>query len=210
MTLVRVTQLSNKETSLLKFAAESLRGDNLALEKIIQPRRALAVPGDKGKTLLPLIREFDQAAGTPVFIQVVPDFEAQVLANDIAFVLGGHHWQLEFVTESRTHVSPMAAGGMGVEIWTWQPKEKPPTALTTPEARGWAAGETLSKYLELLELDAPHFDCDPSQPTNFDTAPLGAAAPLAFGPPRDAVVVYIGMKPVSWMVFKAQHPLDEK
>ncbi len=101
----RIARLNN-ETEILK-------ADNLALQKLMLPRRlgsliSITSPDD---SILPTPAELQfsgikQFPGTPVVIQVVPDFEAQTLANDMLAVLTAFGWKPSIVGEARSRLSP--------------------------------------------------------------------------------------------------------
>jgi hypothetical protein len=90
-----------KEAADANLNAERLNAENLAFEKLFAPRRVFwSIPREK----FSLITALDQFKGTLALLQVVPDFEAKVLASDILIVLQGHGWSARYAESSETNL----------------------------------------------------------------------------------------------------------
>lgn len=114
--------VATEATAKLNLQAEQLRNDNLALQRLMLPRRlgsvvAITSPDEPdtppaAETQFAGIRAFSNVR---VLLQVVPDFEAQTLANDMLFVLGAFGWHVEQIDESISRLSPrLIADGVQV------------------------------------------------------------------------------------------------
>jgi hypothetical protein len=157
--------------------------ENTDLRTFMQPRRAMGfkLASDReGLTLVDNLREF---TGVHLFIQSLPDTEPSILANDIAFLLTGMKWNVRLVGPGETRIA-LARMQPGVRVFTWRPKQVPPSSHIGARDRGWAAGEALTKYLDSEIPFVSHPDVSSMQIERF--------APFGFNPPEDAVVVFIG------------------
>lgn len=192
---------ANERAEAAQLEQEKLKASNLALRDAVKPRRMGFVPKDKYEEFKTVLAEIHKAAGTLLLIQVVPDdFEATVLANDIAYALSHSDWRIRYVSEAETGVSPIfigfGAGLSGISVVTWQQIESPigGHADEMPKARAWAAGEALSKYLTIVGLDTNHWGVDPPRLVGNNDV----FTPEEFRPPLDAVVLFVGPKDV-WL-----------
>jgi hypothetical protein len=172
-----LTEEENKTrlaASVANERAARLTAENLAFEKILEPRR---ISFDTRRENFVNIANLDNFKGTPVFIQAVPDFEAKVLASDIRWILLGHQWVVEYVDEYKTHWPPQAIED-GVSIVTHAPTLRPSLSNA-----GWNAGKAVA---DLLNGSSIHvWDI-------LHRVGLGFA-----GVPDNAVVIDVGMKPVA-------------
>jgi hypothetical protein len=99
-------ETARAEAAKANERAQQLRADNLALQAGIRPRRFSFM----GWTVHPervaaIYAQLKPYAGTIALIQVVPDFEAQMFARDIASVLVANGWKPQLVTEKESHMS---------------------------------------------------------------------------------------------------------
>lgn len=180
------------DAAKLSVEAERLKADNLALQKLIQPREFptpvelgvlpnVVVPG------APYFNFITKYKDTPVVIQHVNDFEAETLANDMAATLAGFGWRPEIVTEAQTGI-PSRFIQKGVEV-------------TFPKTGKYGdAARDLAGAFSNVGLTGPMIDGYPSElhasgyATKSDGSSVMKSYP-SFDPPRDTVVVLIGMKP---------------
>jgi hypothetical protein len=180
-------------SSEANLKAEQLRTDNLALQKIIQPRRlgSLIRISSPNSPDIPPEAEL-QFSGikkfidTPVVIQVVPDFEAQALARDMVSVLIAYGWKPVIINEARSHVSPMDILD-GVRV-TYPPGSKFVDAaraladgFTNAGLTGGGLNSCFAQGYPVTRAGKPVLDF-PGYPS--------------FDPPIDAVIVQVGMKPI--------------
>ncbi len=130
------------ELARVNNETERLRSDNLALQKILQPRRVALIP-DK----LDELRAF---AGTRILIQTVPDFEATKLEFNIKWLLSQVGWQAESLTQAQSLIPyPNINDGLrlyspGYRIAAGAEEKMP---RNTPEGRTLEAATVLSEYL---------------------------------------------------------------
>jgi hypothetical protein len=186
---------SNQLARQAQGRTEELRADNLALQKLMLPRRLgslirISSPDDPdlppdAELQFSGIRAF---SGIPVVIQVVPDFEAQMLARDMVMVLGAYGWRPQIVAEAATHV-PFALISDGIQV------------TYTRDNKFAAAAQALATGFTNAGLTGP---AGWSLPRIFaqgmPVTPDGAAAdsPMypRFDKPVEAVIVLVGMKPI--------------
>jgi hypothetical protein len=188
--------IAQAEAARANLRTEALRADNLQLQKTMQPRRLpplveLSSPDEPVPPVTDAERVFGRIrpfAGTQVLIQVVPDFEARTLANDIAVTLQSFRWRVEFVTEAQSRLSSGMIGD-GVQVaWTYQSQHAD-------------AAQSLAKSLTDAGLTGPAgWNMPPvvaqGFPVNKDGSPAEGPFSPRFDPSIDAVVVLIGMKPI--------------
>jgi len=179
-----------KRIALLTNETQRLTADNLFLEKLIQPRRippyasleAVATFPDKPK--VDFIAPFPE---TPVIIQAVPDFEALHLQNELVQFLLAYKWKPEIVKESDTGVNP---------LWI----DDGVTIVFPAKSKYRDAGVALAASLTNVGLTGPSdrgsLSEVPTAGINLgpDGNPVMRSYPH-FKPPRDTVIVLIGMKP---------------
>jgi hypothetical protein len=174
---------------------EKLRADNLALQKLMQPRRLgtlFAITSVDAPDVPPAaemqfegIRRF---AGTPVVIQVVPDFEAQTLANDMVLVLRAFGWHPQTIGEAESHVPPSLISD-GVQV-TFPHGSKLYDAAQALATGFTNAGLTGPAGWGLSSIVAQGY------PVNLDGTPEHFPGYPIFSPPVDTVIVMVGMKPI--------------
>jgi hypothetical protein len=169
---------------------EKLKRDNLNLAKALQPRHVGTVEWD-GAILTGGLERF---AGTPVLIQSVPDWESTRLAVEISGVLSRSQfgWKPSFVDVSTTTVPPLAIAD-GVQIFTVRDpfvlNPRPLHPGTKAQKRAALAAETLSKYLQIFNVENEHRGLTRPWEKND-------AAPKPFAPEYsasdDTVIVLVG------------------
>jgi hypothetical protein len=177
------TSKANRRAAELEKEAASLEADNLSLQTSLRPRR-LSFPGwtTNLEKAASITKELEKFRGTVAFIQVVPDFEARIFAQDVATVLANVGWKIEFVDEARSHLSETSFPE-GVTLFTVSDGKSSTqagtafwTALTEADAlmsgTGTFGAYIFHKILEKPEPGFPYFD-----------------------PPITAVLIRIGLKP---------------
>jgi hypothetical protein len=99
---------ANARAAEAQLETERLRAANLAVQKLLTPRRITLMPKDENEAPLrrALLNTMEKFAGTKALLQWIPDFEAKTLACDIADILVRVNWQVEAIGESSPIVSP--------------------------------------------------------------------------------------------------------
>jgi hypothetical protein len=195
-----ITRLNNE--------TESLKAENLKLQTTMRkaqlPRRIVMQDRDGDKEIRAArLQEVAKYAGTSALIQAVPDFESQILASDIRFVLGRSGWNATIIDEAQSHIpSGMLMEGVRVvtlEPWPFTPEQKPVPNLLPVSPAGRAAQAVVD--LLSLDLGAPHgpqlygVHWSPEY-TGSPSAPLLSKWGFEF--PEGAVVILVGMKPMDY------------
>lgn len=186
---------ANESAARANEAAELLRKDNLALQRLMQPRRlgaliAFRTPGTPKTPPLGAV-QFEGIklfAGTPVLIQVVPDFEAQTLANDMRFVLNAFGWKPAMMDEAMSKVPPSLISE-GVQV------------TFPPDSKFVKAAQALAEGFTKAGLSGPSGWTGPIMASGYsDKKPDGSPAIIPgnpkLDPAIDAVIVLVGMKPI--------------
>ena len=190
---------------------EELRAANLAIQEAIQPRRlgslvAITSP-DQPDVLPPAELQFgaiEKFVGAKVLIQVVNDFEAQILAIDIRNVTSAFGWEAIPTNASFTHI-PMGAILEGVAIWypTSSNLKDAADALADGFTKANIVGETsviTGGGITSTGARMPNL----AQGFNNDVKESGGLLPY-FDPPTDAVLVLVGMRPVSTVLLEGRN-----
>lgn len=183
-----IGQLELKASANEKEAAQ-LRQNAADLQKVLEPRRLPFGVAANRQDLIEAVLNLEDSSGTPVVLQSVPYFEAEMLTNDIAFMVNKMQWKPRVVSDWReSGIDPVIIPN-GVQIWSW--KQESPSKFNGPRRKAWLAAENLSNVLKLggiqevahLELfNQPHHD-------------------LMWGGIRladNTVFVLVGMKDVDW------------
>ncbi len=180
------------ETARANRRSEELRADNLALQKTVLPRRlgstvAITSPGEPELPPLSSVQfaALKPFAGTPVVIQVVPDFEAYILASDMRMVLASSGWKSQIIDESTSHVPPTSIAEGVTVIY-------PPESRYADAANALAAGFAKAGLVGSLGF-APTAQ---AYPVTSDGTPVYPPPYPHFDQPLDAVIVMVGMKPM--------------
>lgn len=165
------------------------------LQTVLLPRRLspFVSPPNRDEKYRAVRKLQEEFSGTSFVLQSVPFFEAEMLTNDLEYLLTGLKWQGRIIENwHETGMRPVLIHD-GVEIWTsWRPKQKPPVGSSrVPRDRAWLAAEALARVLTLNEIQlVAHFDVSSMKEERF--------APFGFNPPENAVVVFIGIKNIAW------------
>jgi hypothetical protein len=190
------TAISIRQQLVISTAAseiERLKSENLAFEKILLPRRVFVIPKEKYF----LINDLDKFKGTPVMLQVVPDFEAKVLANDIFAVLTGSGWVVQYVDSTGSNLEPQSISE-GVSVHTNKASIRPYLANS-----GSSAGNAVASWLDGANVNptgVPHWE---------DLSPWnGTPGYLKFNAPDNVVLVTVGMKPVAAMLGRSSFTIN--
>lgn len=174
-----------------KRAAASLADTErkqVAFEKAMLPRRFLFIAHSTDEPSWKLLMALKQFAGTTAYVQVVPDFEAQVLANDLMLVLRGQGWNTIAVDENTSKLPPVLIPE-GVEVFS---RDAPSGVAHTTSLAAEALAKALTAGgLGVSEFPVPHF-----------TVPAGQHSPpstweLRDDPPDNAVFIAVGVRPIT-------------
>lgn len=186
-----VAKAQERSAELEKDAA-SLEADNLALQTSLRPRRLSFIGWSDNLERVNAITEgLKKFSGTTAFLQVVPDFEARMFAQDIATALASAGWIPEFVDESRSHISETSFPE-GVSLFTLTDGKSQTEAGTAfwmalSEADVLMSGTgTFGSYIFHKILEKP----EPGLPY--------------FEPPVTAVFIRIGLKPFTSQFLEIQ------
>jgi hypothetical protein len=183
----------NSDAQAAQLEQEKLKRDNLNLAKALQPRRV----GTTDWNGVILTGGLDRFTDTPVLIQSVPDWESTRLAADIAGVLSKFGWKPSFVDASTTTVGLLAIPD-GVQIFTVRDefvlRHPPQHPGTEAQTRSALAAETLSKYLQIFNVENVHRGL--TRPWVREDAAPPPFAPQ-YSAPDDAVIVLVGRN-VDW------------
>lgn len=190
------TAAFERETAIAKLELGRLDADNLAMQTSLRPRR-LSFMGwtSDMKKIDSLREELKRFSGTLAFIQVVPDFEARMFANDIASELSAAGWSPRFVTESQSHMSDLRFPE-GTAIFTFTDGtlqgNDPGTALWSAitEADVLMSGTGTFGSTPYREILSTHEIPNPGAPY--------------FDPPVPAVFVMVGLKPFTSQFLEIQ------
>ncbi len=180
----RISTLSDKAESLRKEAnkarleEEKLRTANLALEKILRPRRInLDQPG-----LGVELRQLKSFAGTPVLIDSVSDLEALRAAHDLGFILFGSGWKVSFRVET-----PVASLQFPDGIWV-------AVHVATPRRGEWQIKSNRKPDVSPAEQAVNRF-LSAVQINNIADFPLLYRSRPWVIPPTGTLLIIVGMKP---------------
>jgi hypothetical protein len=199
-----VVTLQREEIAESRARIEQLKSANLALQKILLPRRLAVVRMDEPfggfrvrrpdlPDALPLFSELQKFPRTLAAIQAVPDFEAMNLALDLKAVLEQIGWRPELIDEKRSNLPPLRIPE-GVTVLSFAPPSDDPADLIK-SARWNEPAAALSQALIAAGVGsvgkyAFGASVIPNSPKNPPTAAY-------FDPPLEGVYVQIGMKPLS-------------
>jgi hypothetical protein len=178
-----------REAAHARVEQEKLRKSNLQLYAAIAPRQVVLVGGST------VLKKLQAAPGTIALIQSVPEFESQILLSNIAWLLEQCGWKIHLLSFEDTKTPPHSIPN-GVSIYTREFGETEPFPEGSVEKKTREIGEALVEYLNIFPVEAtlepirrirgkPHWR-------------LGSRISNDFEPPRDAIVIVVGMKPVPW------------
>ena len=185
--------IAEQKAAEVNKRAEQLRADNLALQAGVRPRRLSFM----GWTTWPerVAKIYDDLklhAGTTVLIQVVPDFEAQLFAKDIAMVLEKNGLKPKFVTKKESHISDISFPE-GITIFN----------LSDGKSKTHAAFMLWSAIMEVaVEMGTQPFGAAPSPIQEIDNEPkLGYPY---FKPPITGVFIIVGTRKLTPQLLEMQ------
>jgi hypothetical protein len=194
-----VTRESNERIAEAHRQTERLRADNLETEKIIQPRE-FPIYGQNNDAES-ITKELKAFAGTKVWIQSVPDFEASRLTVSLSGLFEAVGWNVSTVGPSETGVGPLAIME-GVTVLLRYPYDKfPPPENASPD-RLQSAAEVLVRRLQMNSALGSNFF---SIHWEFLTLPPPNGASVTMPPPRarvtnDTMLVLVGLKPIGALI----------
>jgi hypothetical protein len=198
---------ANESSDKIKNETARLQAENLALQKIMLPRRLgimrmnAPMSGLSAFTLnrqdlpdaLGLFSTLYQFPKATVLIQAVPDFEAMNLALDIEEILKFIGWRVERIDENRSHMPPLSIGD-GVSVFFPGIQNQPPNGI--PKPGPWHdAAMALSKALfDVGVASVGRYGIGMgeflNEPKNIGRLPY-------FDPPLEGILVLVGMKPMA-------------
>ena len=190
----RLQTIQATEVATLNRQTELLRGDNLALEKILTPRHWLSAAYRGSASLDNLFdREMIRGKiakfpGTVALIQVVPEFEAERLANEIVFGLEALGWQPRLISPSESGVPPLLIPE-GVELWTQNVSAAESLNASFVKEGIWGADGKSAPIR------------NPSSPERLGPIPK---------PPEGAVFISIGSNPATFAMWQRQGERERK
>jgi hypothetical protein len=178
---------------------EVLRADNLSLQTVLLPRHVGLIGLDSRPKAEEWFAGMERFAGTEVSIQVVPDREAQNLANEIAIVLMKFGLRPQLVDEKQSGVpSEQISDGVRVSYpigKTWTPETQ-----NEPWFKWSAAAEALADALTKAGLGVGDI---PVPRAGFLNVTADVNPGPRFVPPLTGVYLEVGSRPVSltlqWM-----------
>jgi hypothetical protein len=186
---------------------EERKAENLEVQKIMLPRRLLVnrvnaplwrpvwLDGQQPASEL-FSTELQPSPRLEAWIQVFPDFEAQVLADDLVAVLEQIGWRPRIVTEKETGVAPFLIPE-GLRVVTFRdnnlPTDGPGTAAELNRPINKAASALVSAMTK-AGLGSPHLGVQTSFAPN-DRAYLKWGFPYFEGSPPNALFIQVGVKP---------------
>jgi hypothetical protein len=174
--------------------AAKLEKENLVLERLLAQRRVFGmVPKEQSF----VYAELAKFKGTTALVQVVPDFEARKLANDIFAILKGDGYAVRYVDSQETHFEPQEIWD-GVSVHTRKASMSP-----SPINTGIAAGKAIANLLDATSIS-------PNGTPVFDDLSAWDGRPgyLKFKSPDDTVLVTVGMKPVAAMLGQSSFTIN--
>jgi hypothetical protein len=166
---------ANERAASLEKESEMLRGENLALQNIMRPRRLPTGGGFSDK-----YEELAKFAGTPAVIFVVADLASQVFAGDIWNVLKNANWKVD---ERGPRVITRVFSGLNV--YAGVVTEAGPLPPKNPD-KAWLAGAVLADLMTAWGLGQGTF---PVNHSPQDILPTEGA----FARPDGTVAIAVGL-----------------
>jgi hypothetical protein len=164
---------ANERAALASKAAEELRAESLAMQRIMRPRRLY---GNVEKT-----DTLNRFAGMKVVIFVIPaDFESFAFANDIANLLTNAKWEPELRVSAREFDGVHVFSG----VWSEDQQQTDPA---------WLAGEALAKC---LTTNFAATETGPNIPILHSPEDILPRDTQSYARPAGTVAVTVGMRPV--------------
>jgi hypothetical protein len=199
----RDTTAAQERIAGLNNETEQLKADNLSLQTALLPRHVGLIGLDGPPKALEWFSGIEAFSGTEISIQVVPDAEAQNLANEIAIVLSKFGWRPQFIDEKRSHFS---SSRISDGINASYPVGKPWTAdePNQPWFAWNSAAEALANALTKARLGIGEAPVSRYGFLNNDPHALVGTAP-SFDPPLTGVYLQIGSRPVAATVEWIRH-----
>lgn len=179
----------------LEKEAAQLRADNLETEKIIQPRE-FPIYGTNNDAAS-LNKELENFSGTKVWLQTVPDFEANRLSVSLVGLFNAVKWQVAEVTQSQTTVPPLGIFA-GITIFVRYPYDEFPQPEGAAPDRLKNAADSLVKRLQLSlgnNFFSVHAEYLTLPPLNGVPMP-----PARAKVPDDTMLILVGIKPIGALV----------
>ena len=184
---------------------QKLRSDNLLLQRSLAARRIVMGGLDgEDKIRSERFKAVEKYAGTLALIQSDTDSEPKILASDIRLVLNKAGWNIRFITEAESHISPGLFPQGGVTIATLEApvfvkKDTPdsqPELVRPPISAAGTAAQAVESLLS-LDLGPPlgpmffgvHWEPEYSGETALITR-------YGFKFPPGAVLIFVGTRPL--------------
>jgi hypothetical protein len=188
------------QLSSLNNEAARLKSDNLETEKIIQPRE-FPIYG-RNNDAAQLMKELKTFAGTKVWVQSVPDFEASRLTVSLNGLFDAVGWNVSTVGPAETGVGPLAIMEGVTVLFRYSHDTFPPPENASPD-RLQSAAEVLVKRLQMDSALGSNFF---SIHWEFLTIPPPkGGVQVTMPPPRakvpnDTMLVLVGLKPIGALI----------
>lgn len=190
-----------EKTAFLNNETERLQADNLALQTVLQQRRAGLFGVNEEPPAKRWFAGVERWAGTKVLIQVIPgDREAMNLAHEIAAVLSRFGWNTEEIDERRSGESLNLEEGLRV----FSPSSYKAFDPENPAQQGFSklneARVALANALTKAGLGVGEYPVQSALmvvdfPPDSDAAKSGSGS--KFNPQLDALYLQVGSRPVA-------------
>jgi hypothetical protein len=174
---VELAELTNS-TAKANNATEELRRQNLELEQALAPRSL-----EQGS----LIEKLKPFAGTQVYLEVVPDFEARRFLSYLVLVFQAANWKLE-----PTLINDMISDGITIRVVSGQVLPPPPrTEDRIFNTNGKLIADIIFQHLRNQNIDVKSFAISPGNAVE-------AVWPSRY--PKEAIRIAVGMKPNAYFL----------
>lgn len=199
---IRVAELELRTEALKK-------GSWKFAEQMVAPNLWVRNAEDKVRLKVLGVR-LDSFPGTQLFIQAVPDFRMQLLADNLADLFRREHkWNVRVVDEATTNFDPKEIA-LGIRLYLWRGGSMIPEPSDFDDNPTWIAADLLSEYLPLfLGLTWPMIVTT----SGLNSGPsCELNGPVRFALPENGILLTIGMIDMDslWSLLSADRELERK